>query len=98
MSQEERAKIELPKLWKKVNLYSLHLAYCFVVLVGSLQIPTVEKILTKAFTREFYDVVNGWALIAFLVTASGGGILSYVRAVSFKKIIHVLENDDQPDN
>src|SRR5215217_92995 len=63
MSQEETAKMELPKGWKKINFFSLNLAYCFFVMFVSLQVPTVRKILIKAFTEEHYDMVNGGGLI-----------------------------------
>lgn len=95
MSQEEKAKIELPSGWKRINFYSLNLAYCFAVLFASLQVPTVRRILVKAFTESAYDAVNGWVLILLLITAAGTGILGYVRMVSVKKIINILESDDK---
>jgi|SRR5215217_176359 len=98
MSQEETAKMELPKGWKKINFFSLNLAYCFFVMFVSLQVPTVRKILIKAFTEEHYDMVNGWCLIFLLITSSGAGILSYIRMLSVKKIINVLENGNKTDD
>lgn len=98
MSQEEKAKMELPGGWKRINFYSLNLAYCFFVLFASLQVPSVKKILIKAFTEPVYDTVNGWALILLLITAAGAGILGYVRMVSVKKIINILESDDTKGN
>lgn len=95
MSQDEKEKLELPSGWKKINFYSLNLAYCFFVLFVSLQVPSVRKILVKAFTEDIYDTVNGWALILLLVTSAGAGILGYVRMVSVKKIINILESDDR---
>lgn len=97
MLQEEKAKMELPPGWKKINFYSLNLAYCFFVLFASLQVPTVRRILIKGFTEQVYDVVNGWALILLLITAAGAGILGFIRMKGVKKIINVLEegNDDK---
>lgn len=94
MLQEEKAKMELPPGWKKINFYSLNLAYCFFVLFVPLQVPAVKKVLIKAFTEEVYDVVNGWVLIALLITSAGAGILGYVRMRGVKKIINVLEETD----
>lgn len=85
-------RIELPSGWKKLNFYSLNLAYCFFVLFGSLQIPMVVKVLVKAFGEPFYDSLNGWVLILLLITAAGAGILGFVRMVSVKKIINALES------
>lgn len=97
MSQEEKEKIELPQGWRRLNFYSLNLAYFFFVLFVPMQVPTVSRILIKAFTEDVYDVMNGWVLSLLLITAAGGGILSYVRMKGVKKIINVLEetNDDQ---
>lgn len=100
MLQEERSKIELPQGWKKLNFYSLNLAYCFFMLFASLQVPTVKKILVKAFTEPVYDVVNGWTLILLLVTSAGAGILGFIRMKGVKKIISVLEDgnaDQKPE-
>jgi len=62
-----------------------------------MQVPTVERILVKAFGTEIYDVMNGWILMLLLVAMSGAGIFAAVRMVSFKKIINILENDDKPN-
>lgn len=99
MLQEEKAKIELPAVWKRINFYSLNLAYCLAVLFASLQVSAVHKILIKALlTQREYDVVNGFVLSGLLITAAGSGALGYVRMITVKKIISTLENDDKkPD-
>lgn len=89
--------MELPQGWKKVNFYSLNLAYCFFVLFVSLQMGAVKSVLVKAFKEDVYDVINGWVLILLLVTASGAGILGFIRMISVKKIIDVLEKNDKSD-
>jgi len=98
MSQEEKAKMELPNGWKKINFYSLNLAYCFFVLFVPLQVGTVKTILIKAFNESMYDALNGWILIGLLITASGAGILGFIRMISVKKIISALENNDRENN
>lgn len=95
MSQEEKAKMELPEEWKRINFYSLNLAYCFFVLFIALQVDTVQIVISKAFGLKTYDVINGWVLILLLVTASGAGILGFIRMISVKKIIEVLENNEK---
>lgn len=94
MSQE---KLELPNGWKKINFYSLNLAYCFFVLFLAIQVPTVSKILIKAFGQTTYDTINGWVLILLLVTSAGAGILSFVRIISIKKILGALEDGNKTD-
>lgn len=95
MSAEEKSKMELPPGWKKLNFYSLNLAYTFFVLFVPLQVPTVKAILIKAFTENTYDVINGWVLSVLLITSAGAGLLGYMRMISVKKIINVLDNDDK---
>jgi len=99
MSQEQKAKMELPPGWKRVNFFSLNLAYCFFVLFVPMQVPSVSKILIKAFSQEVYDTLNGWVLVLLLFTSAGAGILGYARMVSVKKIITLLEktDDKEPD-
>lgn len=94
---QEKPKIELPNGWRKINFYSLNLAYCFFVLFVSMQVGTVKSILIKAFSEKNYDTINGWVLILLLITASGAGILGFIRMISVKKIITILENNDRPD-
>ena len=94
MVQEQKPRMELPAGWRKLNFYSLNLAYCFFVLFISIQVPTVSRILIKAFTEPVYDTINGWVLILLLITASGAGVLGFIRMISVKKIINILENDD----
>jgi len=89
--------MELPQGWKKTNFYSLNLAYCFFVLFVSMQVGAVKNVLIRAFKEDVYDIINGWVLIFLLVTASGAGILGFIRMISVKKIIDVLEKNDKPD-
>lgn len=86
--------MELPEGWKKWNFYSLNLAYGFFVLFISLQVPSVFKILIKAFGEPLYDALNGWVLILLLITAAGAGILGFIRMISVKKLINLIENED----
>lgn len=92
--------MELPQGWKKINFYSLNLAYCFFVMFVSLQVGAVKNVLIKAFKpngEDIYDIINGWTLILLLVTASGAGILGFIRMISVKKIIDVLDKNDRAD-
>lgn len=98
MTQEQKTRIELPEKWRKVNFYSLNLAYCFFVLFVSLQVQSVSKILIKAFGEGFYDALNGWVLIGLLITAAGAGILGFIRMISVKKLINLIENEDDKRN
>lgn len=91
---QEKTRMELPEGWRKWNFYSLNLAYGFFVLFISLQVPSVFKILIKAFGEPFYDALNGWVLIALLITAAGAGILGFIRMISVKKLINLIENED----
>lgn len=94
MTQEQKTKIELPEGWRKLNFYSLNLAYCFFVLFVSLQVPSVSKILIKAFSEPMYDALNGWVLICLLITSAGAGILGFIRMISVKKLINLIEHDE----
>lgn len=94
MEQQEKQKMELPYKWRKLNFYSLNLAYGFFVLFVSLQVPSVSKILIKAFKEPFYDSLNGIVLILLLVTASGAGILGFIRMTTVKRAINMLESGE----
>lgn len=86
--------MDLPEGWKKVNFYSLHLSYFFCSLFVSIQVDAVKRILIKSFTENVYDLINAWVLVFFLVTSSGAGILGFIRKVSVKKIITILEQKE----
>lgn len=94
MSNEQQTKIELPKGWRKLNYFSLHISYVFAALFAPMQVPAIKAILVKAFSEENYDIMNGWVLILLLISSSGAGILGYIRRQSLKKIIELLESNN----
>ena len=96
--KEEIKKIDLPPGWKKLNFYSRNLAYCFFVFFVPLQIPSVVQILVKGFGQEFYNTLNAWVTILLLITSAGAGILGFNQMLSIKKIINILENNDNGSN
>lgn len=96
MTQHEEPKLQLPKGWKLVNYYSLHLAYTSGTLFGLLQMDWVIKILLKHFKQETYDTVNAYVLIAFIVSAAGAGILGHLKGKKIKDLIDTIEDARKP--